>query len=183
MLSAPSGGGKNTVAAALLGSSRYLVRSRSVTTRPIRAGEQAGRDYEYVSQGDFEAMKSAGIFAEWASVHGHSYGTPKLFLEEACASGKCPLLVIDVQGGMAIKGHDPRAVLFFLMPHSLEEIERRLRERATESEEQVETRLRNAREEIRKAINYDYLVLNQSVELAARQINEILVTHHSLHKS
>lgn len=183
MLSAPSGGGKNTVAAAVLESSRLLVRSRSVTTRPIRAGEQAGRDYEYVSRDAFETMKAGGEFAEWAFVHGHAYGTPKRFLEEACASGKCPLLVIDVQGGMEIKGHDPRAVLFFLMPHSLEEIERRLRERGTESEEQVEIRLRNAREEIRAASNYDYLVLNESVELAARQIIETLVTGHSLHKS
>lgn len=183
MLSAPSGGGKNTIAAALMRICPFLEKSRSVTTRPLRGSEQAGRDYEFVSPAEFDRMEKAGEFAESARVHGHAYGTPKRFLEEACSMGKCPLLVIDVQGGVAIKKHEPAAVLFFLMPHSLEEIERRLRERGTESEEQIGLRLANARQEIRAALDYDYLILNREVDLAARQICEMLVTHHSLQKT
>ncbi len=176
ILSSPSGGGKTTVADMLIKELPFLRRSRSTTTRPHRTGEQPGRDYEFVSGAEFERRKSLCEFAEWAVVHGYLYGTSKAFVEETCNGGVCPLLVIDVQGGLAMKRYDPHTVLLFLMPHSLAELEGRLRSRETESREALEMRLNNARQEIAAAVNYDYIIVNEQLNLAVNQVCHVLMS-------
>lgn len=178
VLSAPSGGGKSTVAGALVASLAYVRRSRSVTTRPPRPGETAGADYEHVTPEAFARMRESAAFAEWAEVHGHAYGTTRAFVDGECAAGRCPLLVIDVQGGLAMKRADARALLLFLMPHSLEVLEARLRERRTESPEALATRLRNARGEIAEAVKYDYIVVNESLDLSCRQAERVIASRY-----
>ena len=174
VLSSPSGGGKSTVADGLARKCEFLRRSRSTTTRPPRAGEEAGRDYDFVTEAEFESMKAGGEFVESAYVHGHQYGTPKAFVVKTCRDGFCPLLVIDVQGGLSVKRHDPRTVLVFLMPPSLDELERRLRGRHTESPDALETRLGNARQEIAESAKYDYIVVNEQLDLAIDQVCRVL---------
>ena len=174
ILSAPSGAGKSTVAAGILERLSFVKRSRSLTTRPPRAGEQDGRDYDFVTEAEFEKKKAAGAFVETAWVHGHQYGTTREFVDRACAAGDCPLLVIDVQGGMAMRGQEPRTVLLFLMPPSLDELARRLRDRHTEGAEALETRLRNARGEIAQAAQYDYVIVNDELPRAIDQACDVL---------
>jgi len=176
VLSAPSGGGKRPVAAALVGRLAFVRKSVAVTPRPPRAGETPGRDYDFVNGGEFDKRSAAGEFVESAEVHGHRYATSAAFVAEACAAGACPLLVIDVQGGMAMKRHDPGTALVFLMPPSMDELERRLRERETESEEALEMRLANARREIAEAGKYDYIVINDQLDPAVNQVCFVL-TH------
>ena len=182
VLSAPSGGGKSTIAARLVAALPFLRRSRSVTTRPPRAGEAAGVDYDFVSPDEFARRRAAGAFAEWAEVHGHAYGTEKAFMDAEGAAGRCPLLVIDVQGGRAIKAYDPGALLLFLMPHSLTELEARLRARSTESAEAVERRLRNARKEIAEAHAYDYIVINDRLDDACEQARGLILRRFQHHQ-
>jgi len=174
VLSSPSGGGKTTIAEGLLAALPWLRKSRSTTTRSPRPGERDGVDYEFVTPEEFERRKVAGEFAEWAEVHGHSYGPSKAFVEETCAAGLCPLLVIDVQGGRSIRLAYPDALLVFLMPPSLDELERRLRGRKSEPDAHLEARLRKAPEEIAAGREYDYIVLNESLGLAIEQVGAIL---------
>ena len=176
VLSAPSGGGKDSVAAGLAAAVPFLRKSRSTTTRAPRSGEVEGREYEFVSGEEFDRRREAGAFAEWAEVHGARYGTASAFLHATCAAGACPLLVIDVQGGMAIRRAHPDAVQIFLMPHALPEIERRLRARGTENEAGLARRLANARGEIAAALDYDYHVVNESIDLATGQVAHVIMS-------
>lgn len=174
VISAPSGGGKNTVAEVLLKEIGFLRLSRSVTTRPPRMGEKAGRDYVFVTREEFETLKAAGRLVEAAEVHGHLYGTAREFVEEKCAEGVCPLLLIDVQGGMLMKAYDGRTVLIFLMPPNLEELEKRLRGRETDSPEEIKTRLENARKEIEMASKYDYIIANEQLDKTVSEVRRVI---------
>lgn len=180
VLSAPSGGGKDTVAAALLRQLPELAKSRSTTTRAPRPGELDARAYEFISRGEFDRRREAGGFAEWAEVHANAYGTDKAFVHETCAEGKSPLLLIDVQGGMSMRAFEPRTLLIFLMPHSLEELERRLKARETETAQALETRLGNARREIAAALQYDYTIVNQELGLAIDQVRQVIQRERSI---
>lgn len=176
VLSSPSGGGKSTVAAALVKQLPFLRRSRSTTTRPIRAGEVAGVDYDFVSPQEFSRIRDGGGFIEWAQVHGKEYGTPRSFVDSICESGDLPLLVIDVQGGLSVRKTCPDALLVFLMPPSIEEVENRLKKRGTEAENEAELRIRNAPGEIAEAPKYDYIVVNAELDKAIEQVRDIIET-------
>lgn len=176
VLSSPSGGGKSTVAHALIERLSYVKRSRSMTTRAMRAGEKAGVDYDFVSREEFDRVRRAGGFIEWAEVHGNEYGTPKSFLEEECNRGNLPLLVIDVQGGLNVRKVCPDALLVFLMPPSIEEVEKRLKNRGTEHENDAKIRLMNAPGEIAVAPEYDYIVVNAELDKAIDQLRDIIET-------
>jgi guanylate kinase len=175
VISSPSGGGKTTVVQHLCTRLPQLKRSVSVTTRPPRLGERDGVDYTFVADKAFERMRSEGQLLEWAQVHGHSYGTPRAFIEEALAQGQSVVSCIDVQGARAVRQHlKDRTVLIFLMPPSLEALKERLQGRSTETRDALQTRLAAAREELDCAAWYDFRVVNADLEEAVNQIESII---------
>ncbi|MEW5947663.1 MAG: guanylate kinase [bacterium] len=180
VISGPSGVGKSTVIARLIstrlkGAAEFSV---SVTTRASRPGEREGRDYRFVSREEFERMKEAGDFAEWAAVHGEFYGTPRAEIERVLRSGRDLILELDVQGGASIRKLYPEAVLVFLAVGA-GELRRRLEGRPSSlpeklMKEEIETRLRVAAEEIRAAAGYTYLVVNDDLEKSVEMIHSII---------
>lgn len=160
VMSGPSGTGKGTVCAELLKKENDLFLSISTTSRNIRAGETDGVTYNYTTAENFEKMIENGSMLEWAVYNGNYYGTPKATTESMLAEGKNVLLEIDVQGALQIKKNFPEAVLIFILPPSMEELERRLVERGRENREQIDERLKTAEFEIDNAVNYDYAVVN-----------------------
>ena len=162
VLSAPSGTGKTTVGEMLTAEDSAIVRSVSMTTRSKRANEKDGVDYHFVSADEFKAKIRQGAFLEWAEVYdGVLYGTPRDSVEQVIRSGDVALLVIDVQGGRAVKAIFPEAVLVFLIPPSLDSLSRRLKKRGLETEDQISKRLNKARTEMKYLPAYDYGVDNE----------------------
>jgi len=179
VISAPSGAGKTTLTKLLLNEIPSLEFSVSFTTRPPREGEANGRDYWFVSREEFERRIREGDFLEWAEVHGNLYGTSKSQVLKALGEGRDVLLDIDTQGAIEVKKKFPEAVLIFILPPSLGELERRLRKRGTDEEEVIRRRLEFAREEIKKAPLYDYIVLNEEIEEALRRLVGIILAEKS----
>jgi len=169
VISGPSGVGKSTIYKRVLEADSGVAYSVSVTTRPMRPGETNKVDYEFVSPAEFDALVAAGLLAESALVHGHHYGTRRTAIETHSKAGRDVVMDLDVQGGMSIKRLYPEGVLIFVLPPSWESLEQRLRSRATDSAEVIETRLRNAREELNWAMRYDYAVVNENLDEAVRQ--------------
>lgn len=161
VLSAPSGTGKTSISRLLLASDPAITRSISMTTRSPRSDEADGRDYHFTTPDGFRAMIAAGAFLEWAEVHGDLYGTPHSLIEQIIDKGRIALLVIDVKGGQAIKSIFPDAVLVFLMPPSLKNLEQRLRARGTESDAVIEKRLNEAQFELQYVSEYTYGIVNE----------------------
>ncbi len=174
VISGPSGCGKTSVVAELARDPRF-VRSISATTRPPRPGERHGREYWFLDEAAFRENIAAGKFIEWAEVYGSLYGTPREPLERAIAEGKFVLLNIDVQGARQLRERGEPGFYVFLLPPSLEELERRLRGRGTDGDEAVRRRLEAARREMEEAPRYDAVVVNDSLERAAREIREIVL--------
>jgi guanylate kinase len=174
VLSAPTGGGKTTIARRLLALDPRLRFSVSHTTRSPRPGEAAGVDYHFVTPEEFSQMASRGEFLEWAEVHGHRYGSHRSERDAAFADGKDLLLDIDVQGGLQVKRADPLAVLVFILPPSLEVLIQRLRGRAEEPGFDLGRRLATAVSELELAIQYDYNLLNEELGQAVEQVRCIL---------
>jgi guanylate kinase len=174
ILSAPSGAGKTTLYHGLRKLHPEIKLSVSCTTRARRKGEINGRDYRFLAGAEFESMKARGEFAEWASVHGNSYGTPRKPLDRSVASGRDIFLDIDVQGARQIKDAYPRAVSIFLLPPSMRELRRRLAARGTDGAEIIRRRLANAQDEIKERIHYDYYVVNREVSEAVRLLSAIV---------
>jgi guanylate kinase len=141
VLSSPSGAGKSTIARMILQSDDGIGLSVSATTRPIRPGEVDGRDYHFVSNEEFDRLVGEGRFLEWANVFGHRYGTLKSEVVKQIENGRDVLLDIDWQGTQQLKQVDPDIVRVFVLPPSIEELERRLRTRATDSDEVIERRI------------------------------------------
>ncbi|MCY4544759.1 MAG: guanylate kinase [Gemmatimonadetes bacterium] len=161
VLSAPSGTGKTTVGELLTAEDSTIVRSVSMTTRSKRPNEQDGVDYRFVSADEFKAKIRQGAFLEWAEVYdGVLYGTPRDTVERVIRSGDVALLVIDVQGGRAVKAIFPEAVLVFLIPPSMDCLSRRLKQRGLETDDQIHRRLIKARTEMKYLPAYDYGVEN-----------------------
>jgi guanylate kinase len=173
VLAAPSGAGKTTIAHALVERDSRFVFSVSVTTRPARGGEREGVDYHFVDRAAFEAMIDAGELCEWAEVHGHLYGTPLANLERAAGRGEYAVLDIDVQGARQIRRKVAEALLVFVFPPSAEVLLDRLTRRATEAPGEVDRRLHNARTELGAAREFDYVVVNDQLDSAVRQVMEI----------
>jgi guanylate kinase len=165
ILSAPSGAGKTTISQRALKAIGGLEASVSLTTRRPRNGEAEGVDYFFVSEEEFIRRREASELAEWAKVFEASYGTPRAALDRAVAAGRDILLDIDIQGARQIKSKYSRdAVTIFVLPPSFEELEGRLRKRATEDEAAIASRLRRAREELEAFREYDYRIINADVE-------------------
>ena len=149
----------------------------SATTREPRPGETDGTSYYFMSDEEFDQHVEAGDFLEWAWVHGHRYGTLRSEVERVLAAGSSVVLEIDVQGGLSVRASMPDAVLVFVEPPSVEELERRLRGRGTEDESQIETRLRNARSEMDRAPEYDVRIVNDDLERACSELEEVIHTY------
>lgn len=175
IVSAPSGAGKTTLIRELLAIFPDVSLSVSYTTRTRRAEELSGRDYHFVTENKFAAMRRKNRFAEWAEVHGRLYGTPRMPLERNIRCGGDVLLDIDVQGAKKIKREYPRAVSIFLLPPSWQELARRLALRGTDRKESIRQRLDDARREIREIMRYDYIVINREVQEALKALEAIVV--------
>ncbi len=177
VVSGPSGVGKGTICGQLLQELQDIQFSISVTTRAPRPNEQDGVNYYFITEDEFQSMRAAGELLEWAEVFGNYYGTPRKAVEKALDEGKDILLEIDIQGALQVKAAFPECVLVFVWPPSYQELERRIRQRGTETPESLSRRLRKAKLEMSHVVNYDYVVVNQPGQVAAavKEIEAILI--------
>ncbi|MEO6718085.1 MAG: guanylate kinase [Novosphingobium sp.] len=175
ILSSPSGTGKTTITHRLLAHDPEIQLSVSVTTRPIRQGELEGIDYHFVSQTTFDNMVEDDEFYEWATVFGHCYGTPKAQIRAGLKAGRDFLFDIDWQGTQQLFQKDQQDVVrVFLLPPSIEELNRRLAGRGTDSAEVIHARMERARSEISHWDGYDYVVVNDDLDLCFAKVVQIL---------
>ena len=172
VISAPSGGGKTVVRSGLLDLDKRFAFSVTCTTRPIRPGERDGRDYYFVTEAQFRKMRKEGKLLEWAKVHGNYYGTPVKSVMEVLEHGRIPVMTIDVKGARSVKKLFPQAVTVFLLPPDLKTLVQRLKRRG-EAPENVAVRLETARSEIKVAARFDYLVINDRLPEAIREVAAI----------
>ena len=180
IVSGPSGSGKSTLVAKMLAVPGTMF-SISCTTRPPRTTESAGKWYDFISESEFDRRASQGEFLEHARVFGrHQYGTPRSSLEKAQREGLDLVLEIDVQGAAQVRQALPAAVAIFILPPAQEELERRVRARGLDSGEEIKRRLDRARQEMQRYTEYDFLVVNDDVERAGREIQAITVAARCL---
>jgi guanylate kinase len=176
VISGPSGSGKSTIARRLAARREVnAMLSVSMTTRAPRAGEREGVDYYFRDRADFESARASGSLLESALVHGQYYGTPIEPVLRTLDEGMCVLLEIDVQGALRVKERVPNAVLVFIHPPSMEELERRLRDRKTEDEAAIARRLAAARDEIAKADRYDHQIVNVDLDQCVERLVQLLI--------
>ena len=178
VVSGPSGAGKSTVVNRAMEGRDDLCFSTSVTTRAPRPGEQDGREYFFIDHDRFAAMIDNDELLEHAVYVGNRYGTPKQFVEDCLARGVNVLLDIEVHGARQVAEKCPDAVKIFIIPPSLQELERRLINRGTDTPEAIEGRLNRAREEYREADIYDYIIINDEAERAAQELSAIILAEH-----
>ena len=174
ILSAPSGGGKTTIAKALLARRLDLGYSVSCTTRAPRPGEVPGRDYYFMTRAEFIADREKGAFAESAEVHGNLYGTLRSEVERVLAGGQHVVMDIDVQGAVQFQRAFPQAVTIFILPPSAEVLLDRLRARKTESAAQLAARLQSALQELQQVDEYEYVIVNDDLERAVASVESIV---------
>lgn len=174
MISGPSGAGKGTVIREVLKKDPDISLSISATTRPLRPGERNGVDYLFVSVPEFIGMRDRGEFLESAEVYGNYYGTPRGPVENALRAGRDVLLELDIQGAASVKRAKPDAVLVFIEPPSLDDLQDRIRGRGTEDPDALFRRLEAAYEEVRSKGTYDHIVVNDEVERAADELARII---------
>lgn len=178
VVSGPSGTGKGTVCSELLQETSELAYSISATTRAPREGEVDGKNYYFLTKERFEQIIAEGGFLEYANVYGNYYGTPLAKIEERRAAGQDILLEIDIQGALNVMEKCPDGLFVFLLPPSIEELERRLRGRGSETEESLARRMGSARKEIAIGKRYQYVVVNDTVAHAVATIKEIITAEH-----
>jgi guanylate kinase len=175
VLSSPSGAGKTTLSRRLLEADRGIELSVSVTTRKARPGEVDGRDYCFIDRARYDAMVRDGELLEWAEVFGHCYGTPRAPVEAALAAGRDVLFDIDWQGTQQLRdAARSDLVSVFVLPPSVDELERRLHTRALDSHDIIQARMSKAADEMSHYAEYDYVVINRDVDRAFRKIHAIL---------
>ena len=177
VLSSPSGAGKSTLAHMLLKADREIAMSVSVTTRPKRPGEEHGRDYYFVNGDQFEEMVADHSFLEYATVFGNRYGTPTVPVQQSLEAGQDVLFDIDWQGTQQLyqrAGQD--VVRVFILPHSLDELRKRLESRNTDAPEIIESRMQRAASEISHWDGYDYVLINDDLDACFAKVKQILAT-------
>ena len=174
ILSSPSGGGKTTIARELLARRADIGYSVSCTTRLPRTGETDGKDYYFLSRGEFEQARDRGDFAEWAEVHGRFYGTLRREVDRVLGSGRHVLMDIDVQGAVQFHRAFPQSVLVFVLPPSADVLLTRLKARKTESRETLVARLRSALQELQALGEYEYVVVNDDLAQAVARVSAIV---------
>lgn len=180
IISSPSGAGKTTLTRDLLDRFPDLTFSVSHTTRAPRANERDGEDYHFISKERFQQLVDANRFAEWAHVHGNYYGTSLDEIDRAKREGKAGILFdIDYQGARQIKAARPGAIGVFVLPPSMEELKLRLRNRASDDEETIDRRYRNARQEIEHFGLFDYIIVNDDLEHAKTRLRSIVYAERS----
>jgi guanylate kinase len=179
VVSAPSGTGKTTVVERLVQVVPDLALSRSYTSRPARAGEADGVDYNFVSRPRFEEMIAADAFLEWADVFGNLYGTCARDAERDLQAGRDLVLVIDVQGARQVRRRFADLVGVFVMPPSFEILERRLRGRSKDAEEAIQRRLQTARAEVAAYEEYDYVIVNDELQACVDRLRAIVVAERT----
>ena len=174
ILSAPSGGGKTTIARLLLARRQDLGYSVSCTTRTPRPGEVHARDYYFMTRAEFIAEREKGAFAESAEVHGNLYGTLRSEVERVMAGGRHVVMDVDVQGAVQFQRAFPQAVTIFILPPSAEVLLDRLRARKTESAAQLAARLQSALQELQQVDEYEYVIVNDELERAVSSVESIV---------
>jgi guanylate kinase len=174
VMTGASGVGKDTIRQAALGELSNLHYSISATTRPMRAGEQAGLHYTFVEHSEFRGMLEQDLLLEYAEYVGDYYGTPLLPVVEQLEAGVDVLVELELVGARQVKKRLPEAIMLFIAPPSLVELERRLRGRGTDSEEKIQKRLARAREEMRAIPEFDYLIVNDRLSDAVSAFQSII---------
>ena len=178
VISGPSGAGKSTVVFKALEGREDVCFSTSVTTRKPRPGEVDGREYFFVDPDRFKEMVENDELLEHAEYVANSYGTPRAYVEEKLEAGLNVLLDIEVQGARQVHEKMPDAVKIFIIPPSLETLEKRLKGRGTDTERAIEARLIRARQEYQEADFYDYLIINDDADKAAKELSAIILAEH-----
>lgn len=178
IISGPSGVGKSTVLKTLFEGREDLYFSVSATTRAPRSGEQDGVNYHFIEPETFRQWIVEKEFLEYAEYVGNFYGTPKKYVDAAMEAGKDVILDIEIQGAMQVHNLRPETVRIFIAPPSWEELERRLIARNTDTPEKIQERLLRAKVEMQTANQYDYFVINDSVENAVRELRAIMLAEH-----
>jgi len=178
IVSAPSGTGKTTLCRKLVLSVPNLHFSVSFTTRDPRPGEIPDTDYTFISRNEFLSMIEKGEFLEWAEVHGALYGTSRKRIEDSLNKGFDVLLDIDTQGAAQIRKANQEGVYIFILPPTMQVLQQRLEQRKTDSKEQVKERLRKAVLEIKSYSLYDYVIINDKIDVAFKQLEAIVISHH-----
>lgn len=171
----PSGVGKGTIVKKLFQELEDIKFSVSATTREKRPGEEEGVNYFYKTNEEFDQMIENDELLEWAEFVGNRYGTPKPFVEETLASGNDVFLEIEVQGALQVMQKFPEAISIFLVPPKFEDLEERLRQRGTESEEVLQKRLKKAKEEMKCMDDFNYVVVNDDVDQAVESIKALIL--------
>jgi guanylate kinase len=179
VVSAPSGTGKTTIVERLVQVVPDLGMSRSYTSRPARAGECDGVDYNFITRARFEEMVKNGAFLEWADVFGNLYGTGAADADQELASGCDLVLVIDVQGARQVRQRRPDTIGIFVLPPSFEVLEQRLRGRSNDPEEAVRRRLLTARAEVALVDEYDYVVVNDELDMCVDRLRAIVLAERA----
>src|SRR5262245_22320818 len=180
IISAPSGSGKTTLIDLLLQENPSLLFSISHTTRPPRTGERDGVEYYFVSQEKFEQMIREDRFLEWAEVHGHFYGTSREMLVQTQRDNRDVILDIDVQGAGQVRQKMPEAISIFILPPSYDALRTRLLSRRKDSDEVMLKRLENARKEIQRYSEFDYIIINDDLPTASKSLSAIIHSSNSL---
>ncbi len=176
VVSAPSGGGKGTILGRIMAEDKRVVHSVSVTTRQPRGNEKDGTHYFFASPEQFKEWIADDKFYEWAEVHGNFYGTLKDEIDKHVKTGHDVVMELDVQGMRSVKAQHAEVKTLFIMPPSLNVLEERLRSRGDLDEAQLQMRLRNARDEMEARSEYDFVVVNDSLDEAVSEVNNILNT-------